>query len=1528
MKRAFAGFLFLGAGLGVLAGRAAAVDRYWDGIDQFGVPAVNNRWTTAANWRQLGVNDDVIPAAGDNVFLDHTFVGAAYTVDQRQNVGGGNSLLNTLTINPRPGAFAGGTISILCTRSLFTGTLILQPDAGFNIEIRNSNGAARQLRVDTAIQIATTYVATGGTVNIGTFSAANDFEYDFDQILTPSGATFEIGPNVTVNMRLFNNSVANSDDEVRLAWLKVDNGATLTIDCKDNKPVATPYHYFRLLAGDAAFPGRALVVGAGATITLTNVGDDIVVLQDLAADSTCTFGDPDAVSETATVGGTGYFAIFRRTTFQRAFGAPAGTDNLTVSTTLWLQQSAAVDALTIEDSLDVNFSGTKFQHQFGSLTCGTTAANDGTVTIAGTTVGLAVQELPYDQTTVDVTHTVTVNGAGNLTYLAPINIYGNGVASGGQGRIVLNDSAVLNLGDAPADTTTLVGADDLAPDNWGGEIALNGSSTLNVSGDLVVDRRTTAGGQLTVNASAVANVTGAMNVNLAAAAGEDGGKVDVNGTGRVWVGGALTIQGQSAAAGSPARVTVNSTRAVSEGLAVTGTTTVQGGSTTNSRGELIVNTGATVLLTGAVAVNSGTGFGGQLTVNGTGVVNTGGALNVNLTAAAGEDGGKVDVNGTGRLSVGGALTIQGQTAAADTPARVTVNSTRGDPTVPPEGLAVTGTTTIQGGSTTNSRGELIVNTGALVLLTGAVAVNSGTGFGGQLTVNGTAVVNTGGALNVNLTAAASEDGGKVDVNGTGRLLVGGALLIQGQAVAADTPARLTIASTRGDPTVPPEGLVVTGITTIQGAPVGGNANSRGELIVSTDGLIQFTGGVTIASGSAQPGLLDVTDATAPGPTIRFAGDLTVNGLLRPRGSGGANFSTFQANGAGDQLYSGSTATLPLFYNLDITGGSGTKTLDLTPPMEVQNTFTVGAGATCRIPSGQDFRLARDKGAFPPDQHTVNGVFEIETGNSVDGTTKIKFGNRQQLLVTGAGSALTIVAGPEGMSFASNRDVLFTGDNATDAWSVHLADGASVSMEFVKIRRISGRTDESDLNAAEATEATVQTGLAISTARANITRFRAIDFDECLDGDDGAAPFARFPRYLYFISDADDLGWDGMGQLGILDALRFQNSGGLPGQSNIEKRTPAGAPVTNIYPRNAKDDIPPTGAAEDDDMDGDRGVPEDTGREDIIFYTNPTAVTLADLVATGYDSAVVVEWRTGQELDNLGFNLYRSPYPDRGWVQMNPSLILGLGDSQAGGRYALADRAVENGVRYFYLLEDVDVRGVRTLHGPVSAVPVAGLVMPELDPAEFVSLGNGDRGARADPAPGSARGPPGTSGDRRSRVTDVEALLGTDLMRAGIWLIEYDETGAVLLVVPPAPTLTPEVWDGELRTRIEMAGYGSTRVPGLPAVPEKRVLLVTPGIESASVRILEADSRRLAGLSPTRNAERGARNGGQGAGWDRNRPADPADIVRFLARARQEIMENRRRAREEIVRARAEAREILTRRSSMGHGPGAGAGAGG
>jgi hypothetical protein len=89
------------------------------------------------------------------------------------------------------------------------------------------------------------------------------------------------------------------------------------------------------------------------------------------------------------------------------------------------------------------------------------------------------------------------------------------------------------------------------------------------------------------------------------------------------------------------------------------------------------------------------------------------------------------------------------------------------------------------------------------------------------------------------------------------------------------------------------------------------------------------------------------------------------------------------------------------------------------------------------------------------------------------------------------------------------------------------------------------------------------------------------------------------------------------------------------------------------------------------------------------------------------SVVVVEWTTESEVDLAGFNLYRSESPAGPYVKVNTALIPGALDPLLGGKYAYTDTNVVAGRTYYYKLEDVDLDGTTTLHGPIEVVAEAG-----------------------------------------------------------------------------------------------------------------------------------------------------------------------------------------------------------------------------
>jgi len=105
-----------------------------------------------------------------------------------------------------------------------------------------------------------------------------------------------------------------------------------------------------------------------------------------------------------------------------------------------------------------------------------------------------------------------------------------------------------------------------------------------------------------------------------------------------------------------------------------------------------------------------------------------------------------------------------------------------------------------------------------------------------------------------------------------------------------------------------------------------------------------------------------------------------------------------------------------------------------------------------------------------------------------------------------------------------------------------------------------------------------------------------------------------------------------------------------------------------------------------------------------FIEGVTAVELLSFEATGVDSAVELTWKTGSELKNLGFHLYRATSPSGPFERITEEVIAGLGSSPSGASYRHRDGGLRNGVTYFYQLEDIETTGRTTRHGPVSATP--------------------------------------------------------------------------------------------------------------------------------------------------------------------------------------------------------------------------------
>jgi Peptidase family C25 len=105
---------------------------------------------------------------------------------------------------------------------------------------------------------------------------------------------------------------------------------------------------------------------------------------------------------------------------------------------------------------------------------------------------------------------------------------------------------------------------------------------------------------------------------------------------------------------------------------------------------------------------------------------------------------------------------------------------------------------------------------------------------------------------------------------------------------------------------------------------------------------------------------------------------------------------------------------------------------------------------------------------------------------------------------------------------------------------------------------------------------------------------------------------------------------------------------------------------------------------------------------------PTAVKLTSFTAVYTNGSVLLNWKSGYEVENLGYHVYRVENGKR--TRLTPSMVAGsalLAGARtvlsAGQSYTWFDRMPAGGGGVSYYLEDVDLNGKRTLRGPITPV---------------------------------------------------------------------------------------------------------------------------------------------------------------------------------------------------------------------------------
>lgn len=117
---------------------------------------------------------------------------------------------------------------------------------------------------------------------------------------------------------------------------------------------------------------------------------------------------------------------------------------------------------------------------------------------------------------------------------------------------------------------------------------------------------------------------------------------------------------------------------------------------------------------------------------------------------------------------------------------------------------------------------------------------------------------------------------------------------------------------------------------------------------------------------------------------------------------------------------------------------------------------------------------------------------------------------------------------------------------------------------------------------------------------------------------------------------------------------------------------------------------------------------------LVTDCDETAIALSAFDVSTAGTTANVVWETGTELDNAGFNVYRSDSFTGPWVKVNETLIAATGDNVSGGEYTFIHQAGRG--TYYYRLADVAFDGTETMHTPVKIDTGAAIRVPSFRPA--------------------------------------------------------------------------------------------------------------------------------------------------------------------------------------------------------------------
>jgi uncharacterized repeat protein (TIGR01451 family) len=305
--------------------------------------------------------------------------------------------------------------------------------------------------------------------------------------------------------------------------------------------------------------------------------------------------------------------------------------------------------------------------------------------------------------------------------------------------------------------------------------------------------------------------------------------------------------------------------------------------------------------------------------------------------------------------------------------------------------------------------------------------------------------------------------------------------------------------------------------------------------------------------------------------------------------------------------------------------------------------------------------------------------------------------------------------------------------------------------------------------------------------------------------------AILPGYLAYVSGSSDLTIAApTADPLVTTSLIWNNLGDIPvGQTLTlvwQVIADAAAPAGSYYMEVSADGSNFASVSTGSPPSGGASIP-------VLTVTSAANVVLTAFNAEATPDGVQLRWRSGSEWRHMGYQVIRQVEGEATQRAMIDHLIGGPGNQVAARDYQWQDTAVQPGVTYAYWLEDVELGGMTSRHGPIRIqVPQSGTVKESWAPPAIAYL------------------PPD------SPSPDVALLPVDQAARPQLTVLDADDSGVTLdLYTLPLQALQEEGY-----SRIVIPGMATIQEDGQFELPMAVTALGLPPGAKYQLKVLQRD----------------------------------------------------------------------------------------